>query len=183
VPIGKEGRLASDYGFHGFHHLTAEDNPFANVVGALIMNHGGVELLSVLWINSLARDPLLAGEANRQPFARRCDLIRQLVDRTEMDPAKKEEADAVWQEAKKMAEFRNKVAHNPLMLGWSGGKPAGKGPPDVVCIVDLRSAKGTQVDAIGREEIRQRITAVHRLGSRIEALGQDFGVKGQISPE
>ena len=168
-------------GVKGLRHIATEDNPFAGAVGALILNFGFVELRSIQWILSLDADPPSMRKVVKQPFRERCGRIRQLVDDTDLDPALKLEANRVWQEVEGLYDFRNNLAHNPLMLGWRD-RPAGEGEPDVVAILKLKNIEETRGNVVSLQEIHRNTRALGALATRIQELSKSFGVTDEVVP-
>jgi hypothetical protein len=117
----------------GAQHMTPWETP----VGKLMLNFGGLELLSHLYVQHLARDPAMTWLATDMPFSKRLDLIIGLVDREDLPKSAKERMRNSWKKVKQHNRIRNTIAHNPLMWGWSGKQ---EGPPDFIGVPDIKKA-------------------------------------------
>jgi len=126
-------------GYAGFDLDRPDGVPFAVLVGKLLVNCGGIELLSLLWIRELADSQVIFDLAVEFPLARRIDLVLDLAERRELPSNLWARTRRAWQEARSIAEVRNVVAHSPLAFGWHG--PERPGQPDFLGIPVLRDLK------------------------------------------
>lgn len=123
----------------GFLVHQAEGQPFVEPVGKLMINFGGIELYSYIWIIELSRDEVLLDLAVDLSFGRRVELILHLIERERMPKGWKANSTDLWNAAKKLAEVRNTIAHSPIVFSWRN--PPYDRPPDVVGIPNLRYLK------------------------------------------
>jgi hypothetical protein len=61
----------------------------------------------------LAKDELLHDLSIEMPFARRLELLRQLVDRHDMPRELKFKIRSVYKKIENLSELHNTVVHNP----------------------------------------------------------------------
>lgn len=88
---------------------------WANIVGAMVLNHGQVEFLSILWIQRLSKDPILRDVVIDMQFAKRVEIIKHMVARTDWPTERKQQANNIWKLASELSRERNKVVHNPIV--------------------------------------------------------------------
>ena len=114
-------------------HLTRLDNlgvalnapyfgEWPKKIGSYMLNFGGIEFISYHYLNAL--------EATRSEFesnltimlGARIDRILELVDASNNISADaKSEIKSLWLEAKELSQWRNRIAHNPLLPTWKPG--------------------------------------------------------------
>jgi hypothetical protein len=85
---------------------------FRELVGGIIHLCGMLEFMTNRVIKQLGRDSLLSNEIITLSFGRRIKILRDLL--RERSPWPPETVDSLCDELSKIAEFRNKVAHNPI---------------------------------------------------------------------
>lgn len=122
-------------GFVGFDLNTQGTEPWAWAIGKMMISFGAVEALSYYWIDKFANDEILHEIALSMPFAKRVNVIKILIKREDFPEKVKKQAIIDWNRALKLAEFRNEIAHNPLVFGWHG--PEEKRTPDFVGVLSL----------------------------------------------
>src|SRR5258708_3260246 len=109
----------------------------ANMVGALLINFGAVELLSIRWADKLSSDAIVRDLAIEMPLGRRILMLKKLIKRAIWPEERKVEAIKLWEAVVVLAKKRNMVAHNPLLL---------KNEPDGTVsfgIINAKEMKGT----------------------------------------
>ncbi len=126
------------------------------LVGQYMLNFGAIELLSFQYLNFL--------EANRVDFNKNLDQllgtrINRIVDlinqSQQISAPDKDEIISVWQDAKKLAKWRNRIAHNPVLPTWKPGSDSEHSPPDLLGIPDMRQLKSSNVsDAISPQGMK-----------------------------
>jgi hypothetical protein len=85
---------------------------FRKLIGDIISICGVLELRTNFLIQTLAKDSLLASEIFRFGFKRRVDILQRLMlERTDVPPR---EVKKLCADLKRVADERNKVAHNPI---------------------------------------------------------------------
>lgn len=145
---------------------------WATKIGCFILNFGGIELLSY--------QQLLLLEATHEDFlenldrllSKRIDRVINLLSKTSLLPeAERQEAIALWEEAREFAKWRNRIAHNPVLPTWKPGSSAETDPPDVLGIPDFKQFKeGSTSNSISLELMNRMIDDSAALAQRIHRL-------------
>jgi hypothetical protein len=91
-----------------------EKTEWVTLVGEAILAFGQIELITHRWLAHAPRDAI-SKAAGRLPFARRVDLILEILEARTLDENGKKFVESLIR-AKKLAATRNDVAHNPVML-------------------------------------------------------------------
>lgn len=151
------------------------------LVGQYMLNFGAIELLSFQHLNFL--------EANRADFnknldrllAARIDRILVLINQSQkISDLDKVEIISLWQDAKELAQWRNRIAHNPVLPTWKPGSDSEHSPPDLLGIPDMRQLKSSNVsDAISPQGMKQLIDASAKLGQRIHDVAKTLKLTGR----
>jgi len=138
-------------------------------IGAFIINFGSIELITYQQLKLL--------EASHDDFLKNLDrLFGRRVDRlvTLMPSAAKLRGDDVasaiqlWERARDLSHWRNRIAHNPVLPTWKPGSDANQTPPDVLGIPDFQQIReGSQSDTISLELIDKLIDDAARLGQEL----------------
>src|SRR6266550_1999487 len=101
-------------------------------IGHYMLNFAAIELISYQYLNTL--------EATRGDFNKNLDKflseriqrIRNLVrDSSTIPQVLKDEIDSLWSDVSDLSQWRNRIAHNPVLPGWKVSDPA-KDPPDLI---------------------------------------------------
>jgi hypothetical protein len=139
--------------------LTKEqERLWSNAIGGLILNCSQIEFASVRWVEHFARDPLLSELAIDMQLSRRLQIIRKLVERSELPPDAKKRAIELWREVGKLSEIRNTIAHSPFIIGTTAdGKPAAG-------ILNVRDVKGSWPRTTTLLQVRKIIDTALALG-------------------
>lgn len=110
--------------------------PWIKGIGSFMINFGGIEWTTFLWLDVLAEDSLLKEIAVETPLSRRIEVIRRLLEKRELPKNLMNDSKAAWGSAEKLAKLRNEIAHNPIMFGWHSSEE--KGPPDFIGSLNFR---------------------------------------------
>ena len=103
-------------------------------IGRYMLNFATIELISYQYLNTL--------ESTREDFNKNLDKllsgriqrVRDLVRESSTIPqALKDQIDSLWSDVSDLSQWRNRIAHNPVLLAWKVNDPA-KDPPDVIGI-------------------------------------------------
>ena len=157
-------------------HFGSSQDPFAIAVGKFIINCGSLEWVVVGWIRALTDEPILFDLAIQMPMSRRLELLESLLDAREIAQEDSERVRETLQDARKLLEFRNRVAHGPLALGWRGS--AKSGPPDAIGIPNfrtLRSRKPAPEDVVTLEGLEQLVTNAAEIVESLHRLRKELG--------
>lgn len=128
-------------GYAGFDINAKASEPFVAAVGKMMVNFGAIELLTYIWIDRLAKDPVVLNLALGMPFSKRLDLIQQLIIREFPEGKAKNDALKSWKNAGKLSEFRNEIAHNPIVFSWQGTPKSINQPPDFIGIPNIKAIR------------------------------------------
>ncbi len=89
---------------------------WAECVGGLILNFGIAEFQTVRWIDLLAgADTVVA--LRTKMLGPRITAAKDLIDSSAIPDDQKSLAHDLWDELKELTRIRNRIAHNPLVLG------------------------------------------------------------------
>ena len=117
-------------------HKKSEEFCFA--IGKVLLNFSAIEL----WTFNVYEE-VLGGRAYKKlrglSFSQRCDAIMKDCKRS-ISQGNFDTLAEVIDESKQLAKFRNKIAHNPVVLAWKKGKPA-HGEPDILKFVRPKRRK------------------------------------------
>jgi hypothetical protein len=146
------------------------DWPFR--VGQYMLNFAAIELFSY--------QHLLLLEPSRAEFDKNLDrLLSHRIDRLitlaarskNLDERVKADVKSLWSEARELAVWRNRIAHNPMLPTWKPGSDADKDPPDLLGIPDMKQLKSSEVsDSISIEGMAKLVDASANLGQRLHAI-------------
>jgi hypothetical protein len=125
--------------YAGFELTSKHIGRWVGAIGKFMINFGGIEWTSFVWMESLSRDDLLKEVAADMPLSKRIELIRKLLDQRALPKKLMNEAKSAWGTAEKLAKFRNDIAHNPIVFGWHGPEEAR--PPDFIGSLNFRKLK------------------------------------------
>lgn len=139
------------------------------LVGQYMLNFGAIEWFSFQYLNFL--------EANRADFNKNLDrllgpridrillLVEQARNITEAD---KTEIGSFWTSAKELAQWRNRIAHNPVLPTWKPGSDSDRNPPDLLGIPDMKQMKSSNdSDSISLQGMKSLIDESAKLGHNI----------------
>ena len=94
----------------------ADMSTWAECVGGLILNFGIAEFQTLRWIELLA-GPEAAIALRTKMLGVRITAAKDLIDASAISDEGKTLAHALWAELRELAKVRNRIAHNPLVLG------------------------------------------------------------------
>jgi hypothetical protein len=140
------------------------------MIGGLVINFGAIETLTYEWIRRLSPDPSHLETVLKKPFRTRVEKLRDLINESDLPEDLKSEASGAWDAARGLAEFRNKIAHSPIILGWRGRS---EGDPDYIGVLDYRSAAANQWqlrEDINRDQVARKIDEAVQIYSRLQGI-------------
>jgi hypothetical protein len=109
---------------------------WAERVGKIILNFSVIEFETYFWLVQMSEQPERIPQFNNQRFSQRVIKINQYIEERGFEQQWKVEAHAVWEDALKLAKFRNRIAHNPLMFWWENETEQGE--PDSIGVIDMK---------------------------------------------
>ncbi len=142
-------------------------------IGQYMLNCAAIELISYQYLNAL--------ESTRDDFNKNLDRllfgriqrIRELVQQSStIDPTQKAEIDSLWSDATELSQWRNRIAHNPVLPTWIDSDPQ-KDPPDLMGIPDMKQLKkGNVTDSISLDGLNKLIDATADIGQRLNTAAR-----------
>lgn len=132
-------------------------------IGKLIVNFGYIEYETYLWLACL-KDSLV-GLEDTGLFGNRAK--RLLADLSKSNYTLRDQAIDHWNKALDIAKFRNRIAHNPIMFGWSSADHVAA--PDFLAAMDSK----TGLSATG-DDPRVTLQEINGYVNRAAALGQEL---------
>jgi hypothetical protein len=156
-------------------HFRPSQDPFAVAVGKFIINCGSLEWVVIGWIRALTDEPILFDLAIQMPMTRRLELLEYLLEARGVAQEDSERACQILQDARKLLEFRNRVAHGPLALGWRESTKSG--PPDAIGIPNFRSLRSRNAapqDVVTLEGLEQLVINAAAVVESLHQLRQEL---------
>lgn len=99
---------------------------------------------------------------------------RVLTDLSIVTHTLRDQATDRWNEALEIAKFRNRIAHNAIMFGWSGTDETGA--PDFLAVIDIKTGLSAAAD-----DPRVTLREINDFVNQTAALGQELrALRGQI---
>jgi hypothetical protein len=141
-------------------------------VGKLILNFGVLELETYLWFIQLSERPDRIPEFTTKKFADRVQEIIGFVKNHAHSEEWKNNALEAWEEALHHAKFRNRIAHSPLVFGWTGRVEEGE--PDFIGVVDLQRRDLSQTALASKGKMDAVINSIVSLATRLSIMRQDW---------
>jgi hypothetical protein len=144
---------------------------WADRIGRFILNFGSIELLSYqhLLLLEKTHEEFLLNVGRK--FAKRVERTNSLIpDNPKLSAAEKDLAIERWKEAAELANWRNRIAHNPVLPTWKDGD-SDKDPPDLLGIPDVRQMKdGMTSDSIPLALMNQLVDHAAALGQQLHEV-------------
>lgn len=165
-------------GFAGFEFDNPKSNELVFAVGKLIMNFGAVESLTYYLISRLSEDSDDHDNALDQLFVKRFNLIKHLAQQQNMPDQIRSDIEMITVSVKVLADFRNKIAHNPIVLRRNDDNI--EHGPSSFSIIDMKSQKGrgkSIVDVVTIERLNKGIDAVIELATNLQSILDSVGVE------
>jgi hypothetical protein len=118
-------------------------------IGGLVINFGIIEFLTLRWIQVFDSEAA-ATKSRKDRISDRIKSARALIPASPLSDADKKTADDLWDEVSKLLVTRNRVAHNPICLGFmpSSGEM-------VLSIIDLKKMTPTGSNPLERLDFSQ----------------------------
>ena len=88
---------------------------WSQCIGGLIINFGGTEALTLLWIHRIAGEPA-AIKSRKDTLSDRIKFVLTLIPTSKLSASDKEKAIELWNEIKILSPIRNRIAHNPINI-------------------------------------------------------------------
>lgn len=138
-------------------------------VGKIVLNFSVIEMESMFWVVHLCERELEIKQIADSPFSVRVKLIIDQVDERAIGVSWRKKSSRAWNEALKLAQLRNQVAHNPIIFGWSSEPHLGV--PNILGIPNLkaRSSKNAQW-LLSKEEADKSINKMALIAQTLAEL-------------
>jgi hypothetical protein len=144
-------------------------------VGNLILNFSAVEFESIHWLLQLSMDVRSIPAFAQTKFTQRIKTLKSYIKHCAPD---KEWADAalqVWTEVRGLAKIRNRIAHNPLLFGWTLDPPTGE--PDLLGLPDMfrpENPTGSAEPLMSKDELLAAVNKIPPLVHRMDELRKRY---------
>ncbi len=109
---------------------------WCQLIGFYMLNFANLELISYKYLDSLEKTEEAFLHNTKKFLSQRISRIEELVNASD-NPSKVEIAE-LWGQAKELAKWRNRIAHNPVLPTWKQGSDPENSPPDLLGIPDIR---------------------------------------------
>ncbi len=106
------------------HDCKNELKEWRQLVGATILSFGDIELITLKCLSRLPSDRIFES-TSKLPFATRIDLIIEIIEGKRKKLKSAEVIVEKLKRAKKLVEYRNVLAHNPLVVDIYKNKTTG----------------------------------------------------------
>lgn len=116
--------------------------PWAEKIGQLIFNFGGIELVTHMYLAKLEASDKEFSSSIEKLLQPRIDRIIELLSASvELPQSERDLAVRDWGEIKKMCLWRNHIAHNPVLPYWGLDKNPAVDPPEGITLPDIRQLR------------------------------------------
>ena len=141
--------------------------PWAERIGRLVLNFGGIELLTYKYLALIEPDRGRLERCFELLLVPRIDRIIQLLAANEALPdAERQIANRDWGEVKKMTQWRNHIAHNPVVPFWGTHQDPSREPPEGIVMPDVRDLPTGRMGVEVTLELLDELVAVSAILSR-----------------
>ena len=140
------------------------------MIGKFILNFGAIEWLSYMYLIELDPTRESFDKGLERLLIPRIKTLHSLLDRsTSLGTTTKQELRALWDEAKELAKWRNRIAHNPVIPRWKRGSDSDRSPPDMMGVPDVRQLQDGHgiSDTLTIAAMHTLIDVAHSLGERL----------------
>jgi hypothetical protein len=149
--------------------LNPDDDEWVMLVGRYILNMGVLEMATREWIAETQGEsaPVIAAS-----LAKRIEFIRKRFPRD--NPGRYESAMTIFEVADRHTQFRNTVAHSPLVI-----TDHADGSFHIRGLLDVPSKPGRTPSLVSVDELRGRVNESNALATRFrEMLAEVLALKG-----
>jgi hypothetical protein len=143
-------------------------------IGQFILNFANVELISYHYLNALepTRDAL--NKNVDRPLSARIDRILLLISQsTLLAGSDRDRIADLWNEARDLSVWRNRISHNPVLPTWHPGSDPDRDPPDLIGIPDMKLLKESdESNSISKELMNKLIDAAYAVATNLLEMGR-----------
>lgn len=150
--------------------------PWADEIGALLVNFGGLEILTYRYFVLLQSSAEAMQRFLKLQLSPRIDHVIRLLDQaTTLPETERQLAIRDWNEVLKMTEWRNHIAHNPVLPYWRPDQDLSVEPPEGVMMPDIRDLPFGRPGVCVSLELLQELVAVSaNLSRRLNTSADAF---------
>jgi hypothetical protein len=138
-------------------------------IGKLILNFSAVEFESVHWLVQLSMDVKSIPAFAQEKFTKRIKGLKSYIKHCAPDKAWADAALQVWTEAREIAKIRNRIAHNPLVFGWTKDPPMGE--PDLIGLPDMSRPENPTGSADPLMSSDELLAAINKIPPLVRRMG------------
>ena len=148
--------------------------PWLVAIGRYMLNFGAVELVSYKYLNSLEESEEELLKNTKKLLSKRIERIEELLSNSKLK--NKEEMLFHWGKAREFSQWRNRIAHNPVLPVWKQGSDPERSPPDLIGISDMRQlTKESKVtDSISLEGLNKLSDITVQMAERLHELSEEI---------
>lgn len=103
-------------GFQGFEVNSHRNDGLVFAIGKYLVNFGAVEYLTYILIEELSHDEIVYELSIDMPLSKRLKLIKDLAVKRKLNEKLLKEIKKIVKVSEELANFRNSIAHNPIMI-------------------------------------------------------------------
>jgi hypothetical protein len=147
--------------------------PWAERIGKIILNFSGIEFSSYMWLVQLSENPDLIDSFTKMHFSKRVEKIKSLITERSCNDNWETESNSYWDIALDLATKRNRMAHNPLMFGWTNGIETGE--PDFIGIMNMKkNNEGLEEPILKKDLIDEYINKIVEVAKKLDLLLEEW---------
>lgn len=151
-----------------------EHDEWRRMVGTAILSFGDIEFITLKCPAHIPSDTIVK-VSSRLPFSRRVDLIVQILEGRSSQPPSVMTLIATLKRAKALSEYRNMIAHNPLLLDLYIDQASGDMKAERA--ITAARSEGKSIDLAGLKELAAEAESLASelylvLGNIVEELGE-----------
>lgn len=161
---------------HGGFKEPPDGGRFARQLGEFMMNCGYLEFHSYAWLMVLSPSFELPREAGKISFSDRIRWISERVKKRALSSPVRAEVRGLWNEAKRISEIRNMIAHGPMVWGHNPDGSLFGAVPSIKNAIAGKPQRFMQYDDIVEYRL-ECAEVVIRLQQALDRLGRDLGIQ------
>jgi hypothetical protein len=145
---------------------------WCRLIGFYMLNFANVELISYKYLDSLEKTEEAFLKNTEKSLSQRINRIEELIGSLDFPP--KAEILQLWCQIRELAKWRNKIAHNPVLLTWKPGSDLENSQPDVLGIPDIKQiSKESKIsDSISLKNLSLLNDETVRVAARLHEMSQ-----------
>ena len=150
-------------------------------IGEYVLLFSNLEFELLNWIQLLTDNRVLRNVSNTFQFARKLDILLELINEYEVSPETRDEWKRKWQEARAMSNTRNLICHNPPIDNFSlAVNDEGKVSLNsrAVEVHTLKKPIGEPGSGLSLTELKEEIEKLRKLLIRLDSMHTEEIVRG-----